>query len=157
LEANSRRVLCRLFARTEDPRQGALERWLWDRAELLLPRRRVGDFNQALMELGALVCTPTAPRCGACPLANLCAAKRLGVQDRIRGRPATPELVFVQEAAVVLCRGQEVLIVQRPAAGRWAGMWEFPHAPLREGETHEQAARRLIRETTGLRARLTNE
>src|SRR6185312_6428707 len=61
LEANSQRVLSRLFARREDPRQGPARRWLWQAAETLLPARRVGEFNQALMELGALVCTPTAP------------------------------------------------------------------------------------------------
>src|SRR2546421_8433267 len=63
LEANSQRVLCRLLGETEDPRRGAVRRRLWSAAETLLPDHRVGDFNQALMELGALVCTPTAPRC----------------------------------------------------------------------------------------------
>jgi A/G-specific adenine glycosylase len=62
LEANSQRVLCRLFGRRDDPRRGPGRRWLWEVAEALLPVRRVGDFNQALMELGALLCTPAAPR-----------------------------------------------------------------------------------------------
>src|SRR5437764_9937338 len=74
LEANSQRVLCRLFGRTEDPRRGPLRRWLWRAAEEVLPRKRVGEFNQALMELGALVCTPQAPRCGGCPLRTKCRA-----------------------------------------------------------------------------------
>ena len=86
LEANSVRVLARLFGRTGDPRSGPEQRWLWAAAESLLPSRRVGDFNQALMELGALVCTPTAPRCGECPLAADCAARRLGLQAVIPER-----------------------------------------------------------------------
>ena len=69
LEANSRRVLARLFGRTGDPSRGPEQRWLWAAAEALLPARRAGDFNQALMELGRLVCTPAAPRCADCPLA----------------------------------------------------------------------------------------
>src|SRR5205814_6405367 len=72
LEANSQRVLSRLFGRADDPRRGPARRWLWRAAEALLPREHVGGFNQALMELGALVCTPAAPRCGACPLAARC-------------------------------------------------------------------------------------
>ena len=74
LEANSQRVLSRLFGRAEDPRRNPARRWLWQAAEELLPARRSGAFNQALMELGALVCTPAAPRCPDCPLASRCAA-----------------------------------------------------------------------------------
>jgi A/G-specific adenine glycosylase len=157
LEANSRRVLCRLFGRTEDPRQGPLQRWLWEMAETLLPQRRVGEFNQALMELGALVCTPTAPRCDACPIADHCAARRLGLQEQIPARPASPPLVLVEEAAVVLRKGAQVLVVQRPEQGRWAGLWEFPHLPLQEGETHTAAAERLLGELTGLQGKITEE
>jgi A/G-specific adenine glycosylase len=61
--------------------------------------------------------------------------------------------VQVQEVAVVVrCQGR-VFLVQRPAGGRWEGLWEFPHGPLQEGETHEHAANRLLRELTSLRAR----
>src|SRR5262245_29972756 len=67
LEANSLRVLCRLLGCREDPRAPAVQRRLWEVAAALLPARHVGDFNQALMELGALVCTPAAPNCKACP------------------------------------------------------------------------------------------
>ena len=130
LEANSRRVLCRLFGRTGDPRRGPEQRWLWAAAEALLPPRRVGDFNQALMELGALVCTPAAPRCAECPLAADCAARRLGLQDAIPARTPPPEPMEVREAAVVVRRGERVLLLQRPAEGRWASLWEFPHGPL---------------------------
>jgi A/G-specific adenine glycosylase len=148
LEANSLRVLCRLFGRTDDPRRGPVRRWLWQVAEDLLPARGVGDFNQALMELGALVCTPTAPRCGGCPLASDCVARRLGLQDAIPVKAPPPAITDVREAAVVIRRGPDVLLAQRPeSATHWANLWEFPHGPLGDGESHEEAAVRLARET----------
>jgi A/G-specific adenine glycosylase len=152
LEANSQRVLCRIFGERGDPTQGPTRRRLWALAEALLPARRVGAFNQALMELGALVCTPAAPCCSACPVAAHCEARRLGVQSEIPQRPARPEVVPVQEAAVIVRRGAEVLLVQRPAEGRWANLWEFPHAALAEGETHEETAQRVVRDLAGLQA-----
>jgi A/G-specific adenine glycosylase len=158
LEANSRRVLCRLFGRTDDPRSGPAERWLWQVAEELLPSKRVGDFNQALMELGALVCTPTAPHCDACPLKADCEARRLGMQEQIPAKPAPTAIIEEREAAVVIRRGPDVLLVQRPeSANRWANLWEFPHGSLGDGESHEEAAIRLARELTGLRVRLGPE
>jgi A/G-specific adenine glycosylase len=157
LEANSQRVLSRLFGRAEDPRQGPARRWLWQAAEAVLPARGAGAFNQALMELGALVCTPQAPRCDACPLAARCEARRLGLQEAIPARTPAPETTFVQEAAVVVRRGPRVLLVRRPEGGRWAGLWEFPHGPLQDGETHEQAAARLAAGLTGLEVRVGPE
>jgi len=147
LEANSLRVLCRLFGRRDDPRRGPAQRWLWQVAEDLLPTQRVGDFNQALMELGAVVCTPTAPRCAECPLASDCVAGRLGLQDEIPVKAPAPAVTEVREAAVVIRRDADVLLVQRPeSANRWANLWEVPHGPLGEGESHEDAAVRLARE-----------
>jgi A/G-specific adenine glycosylase len=157
VEANSLRVLCRLFGRSDDPRRGPAQRWLWQVAEDLLPAHRCGEFNQALMELGALVCTPSAPRCGACPLAARCTARRLGQQEQIPARAAPPAIIEVQEAAVVVGRGPEVLLVQRPETGRWAGLWEFPHGPLHNGESPDAAAVRLARELCALQVVLGPE
>jgi len=157
LEANSQRVLCRLFGQAEDPQRAPLKGWLWKAAEAVLPRKRAGQFNQALMELGALICTPSAPRCGECPLRTKCQARRLGLQESIPYRAPPPQTVTVQEAAVVLRQGPRVLLVQRPDSSRWARMWEFPHGELVKGETHEQAAIRLLRELTGFAGRLGPE
>ena len=76
VEANTVRVLCRLFGQAGDPKSGPVQQWLWARAEELLPRARVGDFNQAMMELGALVCTAREARCGVCPVRSACATGR---------------------------------------------------------------------------------
>lgn len=157
LEANSQRVLSRLFGRREDPHQGPARRWLWQAAEALLPAKRSGEFNQSLMELGALICTPTRPRCGDCPLANRCQARQMGEQEMIPARSVGPALIQVQEAGLVVRCGDQVLLVQRPATGRWGNMWEFPHGPLQDQETYDSAALRLLHELTGLEGLLRSE
>jgi A/G-specific adenine glycosylase len=157
LEANSQRVLCRLLGLRDDPRSALVQRRLWQAARELLPRRGAGDFNQALMELGALVCTSAAPACEACPLARHCAARRLGLQERIPLRVEAPAVVAVREVAIVVHRGPRVLVVQRPSQGRWPRMWEVPHGALAEAENHEQAAARLLPDLTAIEAQLGPE
>jgi A/G-specific adenine glycosylase len=153
VEANSARVLCRLFACQKDVKSTHVRQWLWRAAESLLPARRVGEFNQALMELGALVCTPRQPRCDTCPLADCCAARARGWQENIPRKSPTPNATRTTEAAVVIRRREGVLLVQRPATGRWANLWEFPHGEVQDGETYAAAGRRLCRELTGLQVR----
>jgi A/G-specific adenine glycosylase len=158
VEANSLRVLCRLFGYSGDPRSGAGQKWLWDKAQEVLPAKRVGDFNQALMELGALVCTPAAPKCDACPLASECVARAKGIQTAIPPKAARPAVTSVREVALVIRRGPRVLLAQRPPdAARWADLWEFPHGELTAGETHEAAAERLLDPLTQLDATLGPE
>jgi A/G-specific adenine glycosylase len=144
LEANSVRLLCRLFAIADDPKSSPVQKRLWELAEAILPNQRVGDFNQALMELGALVCTPNQPRCAECPLASLCQAR---LEDRIAEIPqkvARPKPEEVRETAVVLWRENEIFLVQRPAQGRWAHMWEFPRAVALAEQTPRVAAQNLL-------------
>jgi A/G-specific adenine glycosylase len=150
LEANSVRVLCRFFGIEKPPKDSAVQKRLWQLAEALLPRRRVGDFNQALMELGAVVCTNTAPSCSSCPLAHHCTARRQGRQDDLPRRPKPQAMIDVLEMAVVVRRGPDVLVVQRPPRGRWANLWEFPHAELQPGEIHATAAARIALEACGV-------
>jgi A/G-specific adenine glycosylase len=151
VEANTKRVLCRLFAQAGDVTSAPVRAWLWQAAAAILPRKRVGDFNQALMELGALVCTPEKPDCPRCPLRTECLARREGVQHRIPRRPARPSVVEVREVCVVARHNGRVLLTRRPAGGRWANMWEFPRAVLDGRQTHAAAARRLL-ESLGLEA-----
>jgi A/G-specific adenine glycosylase len=152
LEANSLRVLSRWFACRQNPRKGAAQRWLWQAAECLLPRRRVGEFNQAVMELGALLCTPRQPVCTRCPVADHCAARREGLQDELPVPPPTKTAIPVQEVGLILWRRRQVLLVQRPAQGRWANLWEFPHGVISAGESVPEARARVLQELTGLEA-----
>jgi A/G-specific adenine glycosylase len=150
LEANSVRLLCRFFGIEGPAEDAAVQKRLWQLAEILLPRRQVGDFNQALMELGALVCTPSQPGCLLCPLAQRCAARAAGRQDELPRRAPPPATVDVREVAVVVSRGPRVLVVQRSPTGRWANLWEFPHGEMQPGETPAEAAARLVREASNL-------
>jgi A/G-specific adenine glycosylase len=150
VEANSRRVICRLFGYGKNSQSGPGSRWLWQAAEALLPKRKPGDFNQALMELGALVCTNGTPDCGQCPVRRVCVARRLGLQEAIPLKVDKPQAQFIEEVAVVVRRGQRLLLVQRSKQGRWASMWEFPHTVLQDGEMHDQAALRLLNNELGL-------
>lgn len=144
LEANSVRVLCRLFAIAENPQESAVQKTLWRLAEGLVPRKGAGDFNQALMELGALVCTPAQPECSRCPLREHCEAKRQGRTHELPLRARPMDVVNVDEVAVIVRKKNRLLLVQRPEGGRWEKMWEFPHHPREKTETPESAAARLL-------------
>ena len=150
VEANSLRVLSRLFGSRADPRAGEGKAWVWTAAEAVLPTKRCGDFNQALMELGALVCTPTSPDCEKCPLAANCAAKQSGLQELIPPKKVAPAITRVNEVGVVIRDGEKLLLCQRPAdAGRWQNMWEVPHAARADGEDISGAAVRVAKELAG--------
>lgn len=155
VEANTLRVLARVFGYRKDPRVGEGKAWVWSAAEAVTPRRRAGDFNQAMMELGALVCTPEKPKCEVCPLGRVCEAERLGSQSRIPPKPKAASTRTVREVAVAIRNGAgEVLVGRRPPHGCWAGMWEFPHGELERGEDAETAAARLAVESVALRVRV---
>ncbi len=130
LEANTVRLFSRLIAFRGAPAASAGQRLLWQLSEMLVPRRHCGAFNQALMELGSLLCTPRAPRCQDCPVSELCAAFRSGEQDQIPQPRAKARSEAVNEAAVVVRRGAKVLLRRRTADERWAGLWDFLRFPL---------------------------
>ena len=151
VEANTLRVLSRLFGSPLDPREGDGKKWVWEAAEAVLPRKRVGDFNQAMMELGALVCTPSAPDCASCPARTVCVARRDGTQAEIPPKPREKPRVSVSEVAVAIRRGDRILLCQRPpTATRWANMWELPHGEMADGEDLAEAAARVTKELTDL-------
>jgi A/G-specific adenine glycosylase len=134
LDGNVIRVLCRLDKIKTDPRQPKTLAALWNRAEEILPRRHVGDFNSAMMELGALICTPRSPKCDRCPVRAHCQAKAANEQDRIPlVRKRKPNPVERRWTFCIEAQGKW-LIERRPAKGRWAGMWQFVTVTLEEGE-----------------------
>ncbi len=157
VEANSKRVLCRLFGQSGDPTSKQVSDWLWKTAELVLPAKRVGDFNQAMMEVGAVLCTPTAPRCDECPLSFACTARKEGKQESIPVKARPPAIEPVREIALVVRKKGKVLLLRRPATGRWANMWEFPHLPVGPKETDDQAARRLLNDLLRIEADVGSE
>ena len=139
LDGNVKRVLARCFA-VED------EKRLWPLAESLLPRKHMEVYTQALMDLGATVCTRTRPRCERCPVRNACAARKQGRISELPVPRVRKALPHKEVTWLVLRHGSEVLMEKRPAAGIWGGLWCFPEAgkeakgtllePLEHGFTH---------------------
>ena len=127
VDGNVARVLCRLFALHGDPVSGTLKKRLWTLAADLLPARDPGDFNQAMMELGALICTPAAPACPACPLRKVCHAFAQGVVELIPTRKKSAATSRVRLAGALFESGRGILLARRsPEETPLAGMWLFP-------------------------------
>ncbi|TNE92320.1 MAG: A/G-specific adenine glycosylase [Deltaproteobacteria bacterium] len=152
VDGNVERVLSRLDDRDADPRSGPGKKALWTRAEQLVSPERPGDSNQALMELGALVCTPKRPSCERCPWTADCAGKHRA-ESLPRKAPKKPP-TRIREVAALVRDGDRFLLARRKPGGLLGGLWEPPRASPEEGESLELAAVRAIREGVGLDARV---
>jgi len=146
VDGNVARVLGRVFALKHPPRSPAGKRLLWFLAEAAIPSDRPREFNESLMELGALVCRPRAPQCLLCPLASQCRALAEGKPEAFpvrEARKARP----VRRGVLLLARaGGKLLVRQRPPDGLWGGLWEFPWVEVVGQETPAAALRRLTKE-----------
>jgi len=134
VEANSRRVLARLVGHAE-PVGGAADEPLWRVAAELLPRRSAGPFNQALMDLGATVCTVSRPRCDRCPLVATCVARATGKVEEIPRLPRPRAVKQIRETALVLQAGGRVVVERRGPDEWWEGLWDFPRAARGEARS----------------------
>jgi A/G-specific adenine glycosylase len=126
VEANTQRVLARWLAWEEDLKTTRSQTRLWEAAGRLVPEIGAGTFNQAFMELGALVCIPRAPLCLACPVSAECLSRKLGVQDRIPATTPKAAPKNVSEICVLVERQGRYLIVKRGTGRLWEHFWEFP-------------------------------
>jgi len=149
LDANGYRILARLLAFDQDITRIPSRRQLTEACRQILPEHAPGEFNQALMDLGALVCTAREPRCLICPLAGLCRAFQEGRQASIPIKPTRRHPVKVQDVCVVIEQGVRWLMVKHTDGRLWRGLWGFPRVRVQDGEALEQAARRAA-ETIGL-------
>jgi A/G-specific adenine glycosylase len=139
LDGNLRRVFARLYDVTEFADSPAGEKILWELAAQNLPKGEAGDYNEALMDLGATVCLPRNPRCLLCPLMEICKARQNGTQELrpvLMPKKSTPH--YVQVAGVIVKRGR-VLLSKRPADGLLGGMWEFPTGRVTDDPARELA------------------
>jgi A/G-specific adenine glycosylase len=150
LDGNVARVLVRLFGLRGDPRGADLNRELWNLAERILPRRSISDFNQALMELGALVCTPRSPRCLICPLREECVANRQGLPSRLPELAARPKATAVVMAAAIVEKRDRILMYRHTRSALLKDLWELPLGECRNGEVPREALAREARATYGL-------
>ncbi len=150
VDGNVARVLARLHEIREDPKTPQTQRRLWDEAAALARGANPGDLNQALMELGASVCTPKNPRCPECPLRRRCSARRAGDPESlpVKTRRAQPQRVAAVAGWVV--RRGRALAVRRPPRGLLGGLWELPGGALARAEAPETALLRALTERVGL-------
>jgi A/G-specific adenine glycosylase len=151
LDGNVIRVLCRWYAIEENPAEVKTREELWRIAEDLLPAKHCGDWNQALMELGSEICTPTNPLCDQCPVRQFCLAFEKGLQDTLPLRikkKAIPH--YTVAIAVIINKAGKLLIDKRKPEGFLGGLWELPGGKKKPDETLKQAVEREALEETGL-------
>ena len=151
VDGNVIRVLSRLFTISEAQEEAATRRRLWALASDLVPdaggdANDPGDFNQALMELGATVCLPKNPSCLVCPVSASCAARIEGDPERYPARKRERLVPTVDVVSLLVQRGAQVVLLQRPPAGLWGGLWEPPTGERADDEAPEAALARLCAE-----------
>jgi A/G-specific adenine glycosylase len=139
LDANVRRVLGRLFAVDDQPTQAAAK--LWNLSQRLVDPEAPHNFNQALMDLGATVCTANSPKCLLCPWQADCLGRRSGDPTRFPVRPARAVRSKITGVSVVIERQGKFLLIRRPEQGLLAGLWEFPFVELACGGEPEEIVR----------------
>lgn len=151
LDGNVMRVLARLTDLPDDITQPATQTQLWEWAEALLPAARHGDYNQALMDLGRLVCTPRQPNCQECPLAAHCLAQQRGTVEQRPVKKAKAPLPQVRGVAAVL-RDEtgRVLVVQRLPKGLLGGLWTLPGGLCEPDESLPEALQRHVQTMLGI-------
>ena len=150
LDGNIRRVLARVFDVAIPARSTQGEQLLWQLAEDNLPSGLAGEYNQAIMDLGATICTPSSPSCADCPVSNLCQALKLGIQEQRPVKKAKPVIPHYTVAAAVIRRNGQVFIAQRPEEGLLGGMWEFPGGKIEADESLDACLKREICEELGV-------
>jgi A/G-specific adenine glycosylase len=150
VDGNVKRVLARLGGIADAVNHPPAHRVFQRAADRLLDRKHPGTFNQALMELGALVCTPRRPHCPACPWQDPCFARVNHATADFPQRIRKGQIPAHAMVAGVLCHRNRLLIVQRPSEGLLAGLWEFPGGRLSNAEPASAGCRRVLHQTTGL-------
>lgn len=147
VEGNTVRVFARWTGLRDDVKSKAGVARLWQIAETMLLDQDSGRFNQAAMELGALVCKPVAPNCDRCPVSKYCEANRLGLQDEIPGKVTRMDYEDRREFAFVVphATGKRWLVGRVPEGERWAGLWDFPRVTDGRCRSGEEAAKTVSR------------
>jgi A/G-specific adenine glycosylase len=150
VDGNVLRVLSRLLAYKKEVKSVIGKKELQGVADELLSKKQPGIFNEAMMELGAMICMPTAPLCARCPLSSFCLAYKQGKQLHFPVRIPKKQRPHYQIAAAIIWHEEKILIARRPEQGLLGGLWEFPGGKLEPGETLEQAAVREVAEELGV-------
>jgi A/G-specific adenine glycosylase len=145
VDGNIRRVISRLHG----IQKRVSENYFWDQMSAWIPERQSSAFNQAMMEMGALVCVPFQPRCSLCPVAGLCTARRLSIQSRIPGAKARQTIKHIQIVILVLEHKSRILLTSAHKLQLIPGNWGLPCRQISDCESPEDVASILCRRITG--------
>jgi A/G-specific adenine glycosylase len=152
------RLLTRLYDYAEDISSKQAQQQLWQWAQALLPEERPGDANQAMMDLGRMICLPRNPLCAACPVKEHCLAFARQTQNLRPVKKAKAPLPTVRAAvAVIRDTTDRVLLVQRPPSGLLGGLWTLPGGQCAEEESFVECLQRSLSAEFGLRLRIGQE
>lgn len=154
VDGNVKRVLARVLPYTNPVNTLTAEKELQELAQTLLARGKAASYNQAVMELGALVCVPRNPLCSACPLSDICAAYKEERQSELPRMTPKAKIPHLLVSAGVLRQADKVLITRRPPNGLLGGMWEFPGGKVEGDETLSAALVRELTEELGIHAKV---
>jgi len=150
VDGNVKRLLARLTALSGDASASGNLAGLWSLAERLMSPEEPGRFNQAMMELGSLVCAPRKPECRVCPVVHWCLGAASGKPESYPGKPERKVKPHFDVCAGIIMNGGRFLITRRPSEGLLGGLWEFPGGKQEDGETLEACLLREIREELDL-------
>jgi A/G-specific adenine glycosylase len=150
LDGNVIRVLCRVFRVKGNPKETAVKHELWELADGLVHTEHPGDFNEAMMELGAMICTPSNPQCLRCPLNTECQAYKHGEQDSLPVRQKQAPLPHYTIVVGIVYKDGSILIGKRRQNALLGGLWEFPGGKKQKDESFKDAVAREVREETGI-------
>ena len=142
LDGNVKRVLSRLYAVSGSPGEKKTEQLLWQLSESLIPKGHANSFNQALMDLGAMLCTPKDPQCSRCPLHRFCKGSTSGNPEKFPTKGIKKTIPHVESVSAVIKKGGKVFLNQRPPKGLLGGLWEFPNWRI-EGKPRMRVSLRL--------------
>ena len=145
LDGNAKRVLSRLFTVSSNPVKSKTEDLLWQISESLIPKGFSNPFNQALMDLGSMICTPKDPQCPRCPLHRLCKGYLSRKPERYPTKKGRRTIPHVESVSAVIKKDGKVLVKQRPPKGLLGGLWEFPN--WRNGGKQRSRLRLRLRNT----------
>lgn len=156
VDGNVIRVLTRIFAIHKDPKETPTKKQIWKVAQELLPSGKAREYNQAIMELGALICTPQKPRCNVCSVSKLCKAYLQGIQEKLPIKSLKKEKPHYEIAVGIVENKGKILLIQRAEKGLLGGLWEFPGGK-QEHESLTECCQREILEKTRLAVKVQEE
>ena len=150
LDGNAKRVLSRLFAVSSNPARDKTKNLLWNISESLVPKGRSNSFNQALMDLGSMICTPRDPLCTCCPFRYFCKGYLSGKPESYPPRTIKKPIPHISAVSAVIQRDGKVLLNRRPPKGLLGGLWEFPNWKIEGKQRPRLRLKNHIKEEIGM-------